>query len=307
MKYNYLVLFLILQSCSLQNINDYLSDDKNKKIQKDITTAKHTIDISTNEKNKITLEQHCLKELKTLPGKFKRKNGLKELCSNVIQKKGCESHLGIPIFHYEKKSNNPYRTKILVFGTIHGDEESSSHVVRTWMERLLEITPRNTWRLIPILNPDGRKLKTRMNYNKVDLNRNFPTINWKEESKIYWEEKTKKNPRRYPGTMPASEIETKCAVEHIKEFSPDLIISIHTPLGVLDFDGPRLKYPYYNLLPWKRLGHFPGSLGRYMWRDHKIPVLTVELKGNKIIKSIKSIDSLQDVAGLLSIMTTVNK
>src|SRR5690606_35181087 len=153
------------------------------------------------------------------------------------------------------------------------DEIPSGAVARSWMVRLQEISPRNTWRVVPILNPDGLVKKSRLNGREVDLNRNFPTEDWDELALKSWREKTKSNPRRYPGDGPASEPETACAIEHIKDFKPDFIISIHTPLGVLDFDGPKsLPFPNFKPLPWRSLGHFPGSLGRYMWKEHGVPV-----------------------------------
>src|SRR5690606_7077772 len=105
--------------------------------------------------------------------------------------------------------------------------------------------------------------------------------------------------RKYPGPAPASEVETQCAIDHIQTFEPELIISIHTPLGVLDFDGPKVDFPKFSL-PWTSLGHFPGSLGRYMWRDRKVPVLTVELRGNTI-KSFEAFDRLQDITGTIAL------
>ncbi|MDB9786942.1 hypothetical protein OAB57_02450, partial [Bacteriovoracaceae bacterium] len=90
----------------------------------------------------------------------------------------------------------------------------------------------------------------------------------------------------------------------IGDFDPHFIISIHTPLGILDFDGPKLKFPpKHKKLPWLRLGNFPGSLGRYMWRDAKVPVLTIELKGKHSLKDLDAIDQLQDISGLVAIMS----
>ncbi len=296
LKISLLLIFVSFSSCSI--------------LKKKVVTKKKSISHKKNEIAKTIIEKDlykvCKENLNSLPGKHDLQ-ALDQVCSRVSQKSVCKSTKEVSIFHYEKSGSNPHKARILAFGTIHGDEESSGTIIRAWMERLSKINPRSTWRLIPILNPDGRKLKTRMNYNKVDLNRNFPTKDWIIESKEYWEKRVKKNPRRYPGPAPASEIETQCAISHINDFQPDLIISIHTPLGVLDFDGPKMNFPSYKLLPWKRLGHFPGSLGRYMWRDHKVPVLTVELKGSNPIANLKAIDQLQDLSGLVALMTKWNK
>jgi hypothetical protein len=88
---------------------------------------------------------------------------------------------------------------------------------------------------------------------------------------------------------------------HIAVFKPDFVISIHTPLGVLDFDGPHVKSPGFKPLPWVGLGNYPGSLGRYLWMDRKVPVLTIELKGNKGIQKLEDFDRLQDISGTIAI------
>ena len=142
-------------------------------------------------------------------------------------------------------SKNAGGKRILAFALIHGDEGPSGTVARAWMERLSAISPQNHWRVVPILNPDGWEQNTRTNSHKIDLNRNFPTKNWKRASAKRWRKK-KFDPRRFPGKVAASEPETVCAIDHIDDFNPSFIISIHTPYGVLDFDGPRMKFPSFN-------------------------------------------------------------
>ena len=185
---------------------------------------------------------------------------------------------------------------------IHGDEENSTAVATAWANRLAAIQPRNTWRVIPVLNPDGWDLKTRTNANAIDVNRNFPSKDFDELAQKYWHEHMHSNARRNPGTVAASEPETRCAMALIDDFKPDFIISIHTPLGVLDFDGPNVPAPHFGPLPWVSLGNYPGSLGRYMWLDRKVPVLTVELKALKdVTKSFEDFDRLQDITGTVAI------
>ena len=246
------------------------------------------------------LRRNCYQTLKKLPGKYNAKRLLAS-CAQVSLRKGCVSHGNLPIFHYDKKSKDKKGLRILAMALIHGDEFPSGSVARSWMERLNELEPRSTWRIIPVANPDGLIQGIRTNAKKVDINRNFPTKNWHNLAIKMWRERYKSTWRKYPGPRPGSEAETRCLIGHIKDFRSDFIISIHTPLGHLDFDGPKMKYPNYNLLPWRRFGHFPGSLGRYMWQDHKTPVLTIELKGNSPIKSLKVLDNLQDISGTLAL------
>ena len=148
------------------------------------------------------------------------------------------------------------------------------------------------------MNPDGVILKTRTNAHKVDLNRNFPTKDWDEKAKEFWAKDSQKSWRRFPGDTAASEPETRCALKHLESFQPDMVVSIHTPLKVLDFDGPKVKPPKYDYLPWKSLGNYPGSLGRYMWHERKVPVLTMELKEDMPATN-QPILQLQDIIGFL--------
>lgn len=169
--------------------------------------------------------------------------------------------------------------RVLVVGAIHGDELSSASVPLHWIQ-LAEQTPSNAyWRFIPALNPDGLMVRpaTRFNANGVDLNRNFDTPDWKRNAKIYWEKRTGKDPRRWPGPRPLSEPESQFLVEEMERFQPDLIVSVHAPYGVLDFDGPTVPPARLGRLYLDQLGIFPGSLGNYGGVHKGMPVVTIEL------------------------------
>lgn len=239
----------------------------------------------------------CMQSLKAFPGETNSKL-LLEACKRALVLQDCQSVDGVPIYHYDHAGKDKTPKRILAFSLIHGDETHAGTVGRYWMERLEEIEPRNDWRVVPVLNPDGVKQNTRYNANKIDLNRNFPTKDWDELAQKYWKLHAQSSPRRFPGSQSGSEPETKCALKHIEDFKPDFIISIHTPLNVLDFDGPRVPAPKYSYLPWKSLGHFPGSLGRYMWFERSVPVLTMELKST-LPKSNSPFETLQDLIGTL--------
>jgi murein peptide amidase A len=227
---------------------------------------------------------------------------LKSLCAKVRQVEGCVSAEGTPIYHYERVGTDKNPKKIFAKSLIHGDERPSGLVAMAWMLRLEKIEPRNTWRVIPVTNPDGWKANTRTNSKGVDLNRNFPTSDWEKNALDYWKKQMKADPRRFPGNEAASEVETRCLIKHFEEFKPDFLISVHTPLGVLDFDGPKVKNPPpFRPLPWMALGNFPGSLGRFMWVDRKVPVLTIELKGNQDVGKLEAFDKLQDISGTVAI------
>ena len=199
--------------------------------------------------------------------------------------------------------------RVLVIGGMHGDELSSSAMAFHWI-RLAQPSaagpsqggdgprggqrghavpsvgatatlsaPAVHWRFIPALNPDGlfAKPAKRVNARGVDLNRNFPTPNWARDSRIYWEKRTGKDPRRWPGSQALSEPEARFLFEQMGSFKPNLIVSIHAPYGVLDFDGPSVPPSKLGRLYLDQVGIFPGSLGNYGGVHKGIPVVTIEL------------------------------
>jgi len=170
--------------------------------------------------------------------------------------------------------------RVLVLGGIHGDEFSAVVVAFQWIERLRgDRFQRFQWRILPSANPDGLLAPQahRTNAHGVDLNRNFPTPDWNTLAVRYWKNKTRSDPRRFPGKQGGSEPETRWLMEQIASYKPDAIVSIHAPLNVLDFDGPYTppaKLGYLRLAP---LGTYPGSLGGYGGLFLKLPVITPEL------------------------------
>jgi protein MpaA len=131
-----------------------------------------------------------------------------------------------------------------------------------------------------------------MNEHGVDLNRNFPTPNWKAESEFYWINRTHRNPRRYPGPEPLSEPESRWLVKEIESFKPDVIVSVHAPHGILDFDGPQAAPNHFGNLYLNLLGTYPGSLGNYAGVVNNIPVITIELPSAGIMPSRREISRI---------------
>jgi len=170
--------------------------------------------------------------------------------------------------------------RVLLIGGIHGDEYSSVSIVFKWISTLNKYhSGLFEWRIVPLLNPDGllRRRSQRMNARGVDLNRNFPSPNWHVESQDYWVRRTSSNPRRYPGPEALSEPESRWLADQIEAFSPDVIVSVHAPHSIVDFDGPSQAPERLGSLQLKLLGTYPGSLGRYAGVHKEIPVVTIEL------------------------------
>lgn len=173
--------------------------------------------------------------------------------------------------------------RVLVLGGIHGDEMSSVSLVYHWIafarQGVADMPYAVHWRFIPSLNPDGlfSRPSRRVNARGVDLNRNFPTPNWARDAKDYWERRTGRDPRRWPGKTPVSEPESRYVVEQIATFKPNLIVSVHAPFGVLDFDGPTVPPSRLGRLYLDQVGIYPGSLGNYGGVHKGVPVVTIEL------------------------------
>jgi len=185
--------------------------------------------------------------------------------------------------------------RVLVIGGIHGDEFSSVSVIIKWMKILDEFhSGLFHWRFVPTANPDGllNHKSQRQNLNGVDLNRNFPTADWEGHAHSYWEEHAKKNPRRDPGPAQASEPETQWLVKQIEEFDPDVIVSMHAPYHLVDYDGPPSGPDVLGTLHLHKLGVYPGSLGNYAGIDKQTPIVTVELASAGIMPAKKEIDSM---------------
>jgi len=115
---------------------------------------------------------------------------------------------------------------VVAIGAMHGDEPQS----RRPLEHLRDHRPVHgvdLW-VIPVLNPDGYHRGTRKNSHGVDLNRNFP-VRWKDLDGGY-----------ESGPGPASEPETRVALEFLRRIDPDRMISLHQPFFNVDAKSSKL-------------------------------------------------------------------
>ena len=81
-------------------------------------------------------------------------------------------------------------------------------------------------------------------------------------------------------------------MKQIDEFDPDVIISLHAPYHLVDYDGPPSAPEMLGTLHLHRLGVYPGSLGNYAGIDMQKPIVTVELASAGIMPAKREIDRM---------------
>ncbi len=186
--------------------------------------------------------------------------------SKINTKNGNE----ILLLKREPASQN-YEKTILVIGVFHGDEQDGEYLINRYLSYKSET--KNRLLFIPCLNPDGKIAGTRTNANGVDLNRNFPAQNWKLTRKDEY----------FGGEKPASEVETQFVIYIIEKYVPDLIITLHEPYSIVNYDGPASeeaeKISQITGYKVEKSIGYPtfGSFGTYCGIEKNIPTITLEL------------------------------
>ena len=150
----------------------------------------------------------------------------------------------------ETKNKNPLiYTKIgsgsnttLILGGVHADELTPMHLAFKFAQRLsqqktdIHKLKNISFIIAPLVSPDGLfKNKPLRTNGLVDPNRNFLTRDW---YKKYPKKNTLKTRRYFPGFFPKTEKETLFQEYLVKKYKVKKIITIHAPLGFIDYDGP---------------------------------------------------------------------
>ncbi|MEI6725694.1 MAG: M14 family zinc carboxypeptidase [Actinomycetes bacterium] len=184
---------------------------------------------------------------------------------------------------------------VLIVGGVHGDEAGTAVATKfaAYLARHPDAVPAGAQiDVIRCLNPDGYALHTRGNSRHVDLNRNLPTRNWRRRLKPG-------DPAAMlglsGGRRPGSEPETRALLAYL-ERGFDAVVSLHSHAGIIDAGGPGGKALARRMsrlcgLPAGHLSYqasITGSLGGYVPAKYRIPIVTVELKGAKLSRGLRS-------------------
>ncbi len=122
---------------------------------------------------------------------------------------------------------------VVYVGGTHGNEQSSVRTLTSWidyLERNYDQIPANrTIVVIPNLNPDGYAKNQRTNAHDVDLNRNFPTYDWKQGVTMPGGSYNSNG----GGSEPLSEPESKALANYVLGINPRLVLTYHAAAGVV--------------------------------------------------------------------------
>ena len=169
--------------------------------------------------------------------------------------------------------------RVLWIGGIHGDEREGRIATEQLPHAFAAVPGAReavTLTIFEDANPDGSAANTRGNAHGVDLNRNFPAGNFLAGE-------------RY-GQRPTDQPEARALHDLVLEERPHLVIVAHAWRNdhFINFDGPAERHAElfgaksgYRVKPSDKIAPTPGSLGSWVGRTLRIPILTLEdLRGS---------------------------
>ncbi len=171
------------------------------------------------------------------------------------------------------------RCRMLVFAAIHGEESETTLALSRALRQLTEPSPHCA--VVLAANPDGLLRGTRGNARGVELNRNFPTGDWRPDPVPH--RFTLDGPRDVllsPGPHAGSEPEVQALLALIADLRPEVAIALHAPLACIDdphqsalgrWLAGRTGLPLVTDVGYPT----PGSFGTW-GREHALPVITYE-------------------------------
>lgn len=191
------------------------------------------------------------------------------------------SALGTPLLFVPCKN----KCKQLVFAGIHGEEPETTFFLSRCLRAFDHAFSETAFVLCA--NPDGMTLGTRGNYNGVDLNRNFPTSNWRPDevlsrSILEAPRDTALSSGKVCSKGVDPEPETKALMFLIEKLQPERVVAMHAPIGCVDASVRTSLVEdlcqVFNL-PWlPDIGYStPGSFGTWCKEKSHIECVTLEL------------------------------
>lgn len=170
--------------------------------------------------------------------------------------------------------NGPRR--VLWIGGIHGNEREGSVATRELPAAFAALPgalQQVTLTILEDSNPDGSAANSRGNANGVDLNRNFPAVNFVAHRQF--------------GIRPLSQPESRAVHDLILQTNPHLMIVAHSwsDARFINFDGPAQaiaaqfsRLSGYPLRASEDIAPTPGSLGSWVGHTLERPILTLEYR-----------------------------